>query len=97
LFVAVVVVLLCGAATAAAGPIGFIGLTIPHVARLVTGPDYRWILPYSVVLTPIVFLSADIIGRLVMAPDELQVGVVLGVLGAPAFVALVRFRNLVKL
>ena len=63
LFVAVIVVLLCGAATAAAGPIAFIGLTIPHVARLVTGPDYRWILPYSMVLAPILLLSADVIGR----------------------------------
>ena len=46
------VVLLCGAATAAAGPIGFVGLTVPHAARLITGPDYRWILPYSMVLAP---------------------------------------------
>ena len=61
------------------------------------GPDYRWILPYSVILTPIVLLLADIIGRVVVSPGELQVGVVLGVLGAPAFIPLVRYRNLAEL
>lgn len=93
----VTVAVLCGAATAACGPIVFIGLVVPHVARLLCGPDYRWILAYSVVLTPTLLLVADIIGRLVVAPGELQVGVVLGVLGAPAFVALVRYRDLAEL
>ncbi|GAB3411645.1 FecCD family ABC transporter permease [Flindersiella endophytica] len=93
----VTVTVLCGAATAACGPITFLGLVVPHLARLICGADYRWILPYSILLTPIVLLAADITGRVVLAPDELQVGVVLGVLGAPAFVALVRFRDLVKL
>jgi iron complex transport system permease protein len=97
LFVAVVVVLLCGAATAAAGPIGFIGLTIPHVARLVTGPDYRWILPYSMVLAPILLLGSDVIGRVVALPGELQVGIVTAVLGAPFFIILVRRRKLADL
>ena len=97
LFVAVVVVLLCGAATAAAGPIGFIGLTIPHVARLVTGPDYRWILPYSMLLAPILLLGSDVIGRLVAQPGELQVGIVTAVIGAPFFIMLVRRRKLADL
>ncbi|RZU20143.1 iron complex transport system permease protein [Kribbella rubisoli] len=97
LFVAVVVVLLCGAATAAAGPIGFIGLTIPHVARLVTGPDYRWILPYSMLLAPILLLGSDVIGRVVALPGELQVGVVTAILGAPFFIILVRRRKLADL
>ncbi|WP_130387994.1 iron chelate uptake ABC transporter family permease subunit [Kribbella sp. VKM Ac-2569] len=96
-FVAVVVVLLCGAATAAAGPIGFIGLTIPHVARLVTGPDYRWILPYSMLLAPILLLGSDVIGRVVALPGELQVGIVTAVLGAPFFIVLVRRRKLADL
>lgn len=96
-FVAVVVVLLCGAATAAAGPIGFVGLTIPHVARLVTGPDYRWILPYSAVLAPILLLGSDVIGRVVALPGELQVGIVTAVLGAPFFIILVRRRKLADL
>jgi iron complex transport system permease protein len=93
----VTVAILCGAATAACGPIVFIGLVVPHLARMLCGPDYRWILAYSLVLTPMVLLIADIIGRIVVSPSELQVGVVLGVLGAPAFVALVRYRNLVEL
>jgi iron complex transport system permease protein len=97
LFVAVVVVLLCGAATAAAGPIGFVGLTIPHVARLVTGPDYRWMLPYSMLLAPILLLGSDVIGRVVALPGELQVGIVTAVLGAPFFIILVRRRKLADL
>ncbi|WP_427887802.1 FecCD family ABC transporter permease [Kribbella sp. GL6] len=96
-FVAVVVVLLAGAATAAAGPIGFVGLTIPHVARLVTGPDYRWILPYSALLAPILLLGSDVIGRVVALPGELQVGIVTAVLGAPFFIVLVRRRKLADL
>lgn len=93
----VTVAVLCGAATAACGPIVFVGLVIPHVARMICGPDYRWILPYAMVLTPIVLLAADIAGRLIVAPDELQVGVMLGVLGAPFFVFLVRYRSLTEL
>jgi iron complex transport system permease protein len=91
------VAVLCGAATAACGPIVLVGLIVPHLARFLCGPDYRWILPYSLVLTPIVLLVADILGRLLISPGELQVGVVLGVLGAPAFIALVRWRNLAEL
>ncbi|MEN3612468.1 FecCD family ABC transporter permease [Plantactinospora sp. ZYX-F-223] len=89
-----VVAVLAGAATAACGPIVFVGLVVPHVARLICGPDYRWILPYSMVLAPIALLLADVLGRVVAAPDELQVGVVLGVLGAPAFVTIVRYGRL---
>jgi iron complex transport system permease protein len=89
-----VVAVLAGAATAACGPIVFVGLVVPHLARFVCGPDYRWILPYSMVLAPLVLLLADVLGRVVVAPDELQVGVVLGVLGAPAFVAIVRYARL---
>jgi iron complex transport system permease protein len=92
-----VVAVLCGAATAACGPITFIGLVVPHLARLICGPDYRWILAYSLVLTPIVLIGADILGRMLLGPGELQVGVVLGVLGAPVFVLLVRSRDLVQL
>ncbi|WP_173067721.1 FecCD family ABC transporter permease [Phytohabitans houttuyneae] len=89
-----VVAVLAGAATAACGPIVFVGLVVPHLARFICGPDYRWILPYSMLLAPIVLLLADVVGRVVAAPDELQVGVVLGVVGAPAFVAIVRYARL---
>jgi iron complex transport system permease protein len=91
------VTLLCGAATAAAGPIGFVGLTVPHVARAITGPDQRWVLPYSMVLAPILLLGADIVGRVVARPGELQVAIVTAVLGAPVFIAIVRRRRIAQL
>ena len=86
---AVAIVLLCGAATAAAGPIAFVGLAIPHAARLITGPDFRWILVYSAVLAPSLLLAADILGRIVASPGELQVGIVTALIGAPFFLWLV--------
>ena len=94
---ALAVTLLCGAATAAAGPIGFIGLTVPHIARMVTGPDHRWLIPYSLVLGPILLLGADVVGRVVARPGEIQVGIVTAVVGAPVFVALVRRRRIPEL
>lgn len=94
---ALAVVVCSGAAVAAAGPIGFIGLTIPHVARAICGPDYRWIMPWSIVLAPILLLGADVVGRLVARPGELQVGIVTAFIGAPFFIALVRRRKLAEL
>jgi len=96
-FAATSVVLLVGAATAMAGPIGFVGLTIPHVARAITGPDYRWVLAYSTALAPILLLGSDVIGRVVARPGELQVGIVTAIVGAPFFVMLVRRRRLAEL
>jgi iron complex transport system permease protein len=96
-FSATAVVILCGAATAGAGPIAFVGLTVPHVARAITGPDYRWILPYSMVFGPTLLLGADIVGRVVARPGEVQVGIVTALVGAPFFVALVRRRKLAEL
>jgi len=90
-------VILAGAATAAAGPIAFVGLTVPHVARAFTGPNYRWLLPYSMLLGPILLLGADIIGRVIVPPGELQVGIVTAAIGAPFFIALVRRRKLAEL
>ena len=86
------VTLLCGAATAAAGPIGFVGLTVPHVARSITGPDQRWVLPYSMVLAPILLLSADIVGRVIARPGEIEAGIVTAFVGAPVFILLARRR-----
>ncbi len=94
---ATAVVLLCGAATAAAGPIAFVGLTVPHVARAICGPDYRWILPYSAVLAAGLLLGADVVGRVIARPGEVQVGIVTALVGAPFFVALVRRRRLAQL
>ncbi len=97
LYGAVCVVLLCGAATAAAGPIAFVGLAVPHVARAITGPDYRWILPYSIVMAPMLLLGADITGRVVARPGEVQVGIITAIIGAPIFIGLVRRRRLSEL
>jgi iron complex transport system permease protein len=88
------IVVLCGAATAAAGPVAFVGLTVPHVARAICGPDYRWILPWSLVLAPTLLLGADVIGRLIARPGEVQVGILTAFVGAPFFIALVRRRKL---
>jgi len=94
---ALAVVLLVGAGTAAAGPIAFVGLTVPHVARAICGPDHRWVLPYSAVLAPVLLLGSDVLGRVVVAPGELQVGIVTALVGGPVFVALVRRRRLAEL
>jgi len=91
------ITLLTGAATAACGPIAFVGLVVPHVARFVTGPDYRWLVPYAGLIGAIMVLLADVIGRVVVRPGELQVGIVLAMFGAPFFIALVRRRKLVSL
>jgi iron complex transport system permease protein len=94
---AIAIVLLCGAATALAGPIVFVGLMIPHAARALAGPDLRWALPYSIVLGGLLVLAADVIGRVVVRPGELQVGIVTAVLGAPFLIALVRRRRIAQL
>ncbi|MFC6881220.1 MULTISPECIES: FecCD family ABC transporter permease [Actinomadura] len=84
------VTLLCGAATAACGPIVFVGLMVPHFVRALTGPDLRWLLPYCAVLSPVLMLGADVLGRVVVRPSELQVGIVMVVLGGPVFLYFVR-------
>lgn len=86
----VAVTLLAGAATAAAGPIGFVGLMIPHLVRWFVGPDQRWILIYTVFAAPALLLLSDVVGRLVIRPGELQVGIVTAFVGAPALIVLVR-------
>jgi iron complex transport system permease protein len=85
----VAVTLLCGAATAACGPIVFVGLIVPHLVRALTGPDLRWLLPYSAVLAPVLLLGADVAGRVLGRPGELQVGLMTAVLGGPLFLHLV--------
>ena len=94
---ALAIVVLCGSATAAAGPIAFVGLTVPHVARAICGPDYRWILPWSLVLAPTLLLGADVLGRVIARPGEVQVGILTAFIGAPFFIALVRRRKLADL
>ncbi|THA23085.1 iron ABC transporter permease [Streptomyces sp. A1277] len=91
------VTLLCGAATAACGPIVFIGLMIPHLVRALTGPDLRWILPYAAVLSPVLLLGADVVGRVIARPSELQVGIVTALIGGPVFIHLVRRKRMSQL
>jgi iron complex transport system permease protein len=83
------VTLLVGGAVAIAGSIGFVGLIVPHLVRRITGPGHRWLLPQCAVLGAALVILADIIGRLIVLPAELPVGVVLGVVGAPVFLFLV--------
>ncbi|WP_254715167.1 iron ABC transporter permease [Actinomadura sp. NAK00032] len=86
----VAVTLLCGAATAACGPIIFVGLMVPHLVRSLTGPDLRRLLPFCAVLSPALMLAADVLGRVVVRPSELQVGIVMVVAGGPVFLYFVR-------
>ncbi|MFE3380564.1 FecCD family ABC transporter permease [Streptomyces anulatus] len=83
-------VLLCGAATAVAGPIGFVGLVVPHTCRLLVGVDHRWLLPLSTVLGAILLTAADVVGRIVARPSEIDVGIVTALIGAPFFIYIVR-------
>ncbi|MDJ1639553.1 FecCD family ABC transporter permease [Streptomyces pakalii] len=82
-------VLLSGAATAAIGPVGFIGLVAPHVARLLAGPDHRRLMPYAVLIGAGLLLVADIVGRVVARPAEIQVGIVTAFVGAPVLIWLI--------
>ena len=72
-------------------------MTIPHIARAICGPDQRWVLAYSVVLGPTLLVAADVVGRLVARPGEVEVGIVTAVVGAPVFLALVRRRRIAQL
>lgn len=85
----VAITLLAGAATAACGPIAFLGLMVAHFARYLAGPDYRWLVPYAGLLGAVVLLVCDIVGRVVVRPGELDAGVLVALLGAPFFAVLV--------
>jgi len=95
--VIVAVTLLAGGATAAAGPIGFVGLMVPHVVRWFVGPDQRWIIVFTAVCAPILLLAADVLGRVVVPPQEMQVGIVTAFIGAPVLVFLARRRKITGL
>ncbi len=85
--------LLAGGATAIAGPIGFVGLMVPHVARWIVGPNQRWIFAYSAVLGAVLLLASDVLGRLVIRPGEIPVGVVTAFVGAPVLIVLARRKK----
>lgn len=90
-------VILCGAATAVAGPIGFVGLVIPHLCRLLVGPDHRWLLPFTAITGAGLLVAADVIGRVVARPEEIQVGIVTAIIGAPVFIWIVRRQKVREL
>jgi iron complex transport system permease protein len=97
LMAAIAVMLLCGSAVAAAGPIIFVGLVVPHVARVIFGPDQRWLLPACALGGAAFLLACDIAGRIVARPGEVQVGIMTAIIGGPAFVFLVRRTRMAQL
>jgi iron complex transport system permease protein len=90
-------VLLCGAATAIAGPIGFVGLVVPHLCRLLVGTDLRWLLPFSAVTGAALLVAADVVGRVVARPQEIEVGIITAFIGAPFFIWIVRRQKVREL
>jgi iron complex transport system permease protein len=91
------VMMLTGAATAACGPIAFVGLVVPHVARFFGGVDYRWVIPYSGLVGGLLVVVADVVGRVIVRPGELQVGIVMALIGGPVFIHLVRRTRMVRI
>lgn len=97
----IAVTLLTGGAVAVIGPVVFLGLAVPHIARVLAqyaglGPDHRWLLPLSAVLAPCLLLTADITGRVVGRPTEIQAGILVAFIGGPFFIAMVRRRRLAE-
>jgi len=90
-------VVLCGAATAVAGPIGFVGLVVPHVVRLLTGVDHRWLIPLSGLGGAALLTGADVVGRLVGGTEEIQAGIITAIVGAPFFIWIVRRQKVREL
>lgn len=83
-------VVLCGASTAVTGPIAFVGLVVPHTFRMLIGGDHRWLLPFSALGGAALLVAADVLGRIVARPAELDVGIVTALIGAPVFISIVR-------
>jgi iron complex transport system permease protein len=94
--VALLVVLLAGSSVAVAGPIGFIGIIVPHIARALVGVDHRWVLPYCALIGAILLIAADIGARYILMPREVPVGIVTAFLGVPFFIYIARRGILAK-
>jgi iron complex transport system permease protein len=90
-------ILLCGATTAVCGPIGFLGLVVPHLCRLLIGVDHRWLLPFSAVGGACLLTLADVAGRVVARPAEIDVGIITALIGAPFFIWIVRRQKVHEL
>ncbi|MBO4165017.1 FecCD family ABC transporter permease [Micromonospora antibiotica] len=90
-------VVLCGAATAVAGPIAFVGLIVPHLCRLLVGLDHRWLLPFATLVGAVLLTVADVAGRVVNRPDEIEAGIITALIGAPFFIYIVRRQKVREL
>ncbi|NEA23587.1 iron chelate uptake ABC transporter family permease subunit [Actinomadura bangladeshensis] len=90
-------VVLCGSATAVAGPIAFVGLIVPHACRLLAGVDHRWLLPLSALTGAALLTAADVVGRVVARPSDIEVGIVTALIGAPFFIQIVRRQKVREL
>ncbi|WP_191560242.1 FecCD family ABC transporter permease [Metabacillus idriensis] len=90
LITAIVIIFLAGGSVAIAGPVGFVGIVIPHIARYFVGNDHRWILPYCAVLGGVLLVAADICARYVVMPEEVPVGVMTALVGTPFFIYIAR-------
>jgi iron complex transport system permease protein len=86
------VVVLAGSAVALAGPVGFIGLVIPHVVRMFAGVDYRWVLPYSALLGASFLVISDLLARMIVRPFDMPVGIMTAAIGGPVFIYLIRWK-----
>lgn len=90
-------VVLCGAATAVAGPIAFVGLVVPHACRMLVGVDHRWLLPSSALVGAALLTASDVVGRVVARPQDVEVGIVTAIIGAPFFIHIVRRQKVREL
>ncbi|MEH7010244.1 iron ABC transporter permease [Neobacillus niacini] len=90
IIIGIVVILLSGGAVAVAGPIGFIGIVVPHLTRSIVGIDHRWVIPFSGLLGGVLLLAADIASRYILMPQEVPVGVMTAIIGTPFFIYIAR-------
>ncbi|ANE03338.1 FecCD family ABC transporter permease [Corynebacterium crudilactis] len=90
-------VILCGVATALAGPIAFVGLVVPHLTRLVVGTDHRWLVPSSALAGAVLIVAADTCGRVLTRPSEIAVGIIMPIIGAPLFIWIIRRQKVAEL
>jgi len=88
--IGIIVILLAGGSVAVAGPIGFVGIVVPHITRSIIGIDHRWVIPLSGVLGAILLLAADISARYILMPSEVPVGVMTAIIGTPFFIYIAR-------
>ncbi|MEC5423860.1 iron ABC transporter permease [Virgibacillus sp. C22-A2] len=87
---AIIIILLAGGSVSIAGPIGFVGIMVPHISRFLVGIDHRWLIPYCAIIGGCLLLGADITARYVIMPQEVPVGVMTAIIGTPFFIYIAR-------